>query len=533
MLTFDQLDALTDPILELYERYIQSVLNDIARRLAKMDMTNTAAWQMQRLIESGRIYEHALEELEKLTGKSDIELRKLFEQAGVRSIRFDDAIYKAAGLKPLPLHLSPAMAEVLTVGLHKTRGIMRNLTMTTAISAQNAFIEAADLAYMQVSSGAFDYISAIRNAVKRVAGDGLRTISYPSGRQDQLDVAVRRAVLTGVSKTAGDLQLVRAGEMGVDHVEVSAHIGARNTGEGHQNHESWQGKIYKLVGSDAKYGNFYDITGYGLVDGLGGINCRHSFYPFYEGISEVVYSRETLEDYERRTVTYNGKEMSVYEASQQQRYIERQIRKWKREAGALEAAGLDTEYEKGKGREWQSIMRDFTKQTNLIRQREREQIAPFVLAESVDRDLQLAQKGKLFDFQSMETNTVFSKSIDYSMIYQNDAIKSNQTIIDLDRKEYIKRDHAEDIDWLTKNQDLVLKAINNPLFIEKIPRSQKKAGFNIAHIVYIGEKDLPFLNVVLNFRKGKQSSLIWTMFRVGKNYIYELSGEAKSRWKKP
>ncbi|MCC6148345.1 MAG: hypothetical protein IT308_12365 [Anaerolineaceae bacterium] len=159
-------------------------------------------------------------------------MRKLFEAAGVRSIQFDDMIYKRAGLKPLPLNLSPAMAQVLAAGLRKTQGVVRNLTMTTAIAAQNAFIDAADLAYLQVSSGAFDYISAIRNAVKDVASKGLPVINYASGRKDQLDVAVRRTVLTGVSQTAGNLQLARAQEMGQDLVEVSAHIGARNIGEG-------------------------------------------------------------------------------------------------------------------------------------------------------------------------------------------------------------------------------------------------------------------------------------------------------------
>jgi len=542
MLTFDQIDSLSDPILELYERYLQSVINDIARRLVGMDMTSMAAWQLQRMIESGRVYDHALKELSKLTGKSERELKKLFKAAGIRATTFDDAIYKAAGLKPLPLNLSPAMAQVLAAGLRKTGNVMRNLTMTTAISAQDLFIQAADLAYMQVSSGAFDYISAIRNAVKDVASKGLQTINYASGKRDQLDVAMRRTVLTGVSQTAGNLQLTRADEMNQDLVQVSAHIGARNVGEGPRNHESWQGKVYSRSRHDTEYPNFYTVTGYGTAEGLHGVNCRHSFYPFFEGISERIYSDAELESYANKTVTYNGKEMSVYEATQVQRGIERKIRHWKRQAGALDAANLDTEYEKSKVRQWQGEMRGFIKQMDdqykkegikWHRQYEREQVPAFVSPESVDRDLRLAQEEKLFDLQSVETDTVFSKPIDYSVVYGKDVIKSSQTVIDLDRKAYIKRDHDEDIDWLMKNQDLVLKAINNPLFVEKIPRAQKKAGFNIAHIVHIGEKDLPFLNVVLNFRSGKQSSMIWTMFRVGKNYIYELSGETKSRWRKP
>lgn len=240
MLSFDQLDVLIDPILALYERYSQSVITDIARRLAGMKLTSAAAWQMQRLIESGAVYDHALQELAKLTGLSEAELRRAFKKAGVKAIEFDDAVYARAGLKPLPLNLSPAMTEVLAAGLQKTAGVMRNLTSTTALAAQETFLDAADLAYMQVSSGAFDYITAIRQAVKDVAAKGVTVIGYPGGRRDQVEVAVRRCVLTGINTTVAELQLTRAREMGCILVQVSAHIGSRPS------HAEFQGKIFRL-----------------------------------------------------------------------------------------------------------------------------------------------------------------------------------------------------------------------------------------------------------------------------------------------
>ena len=73
----------------------------------------------------------------------------MFKAAGVKAMKFDDSIYQRVGLNPLPLNLSPAMAQVLAAGLAKTQGAIRNLTLTTAINGQSAFIEAADLAYMQ------------------------------------------------------------------------------------------------------------------------------------------------------------------------------------------------------------------------------------------------------------------------------------------------------------------------------------------------------------------------------------------------
>jgi hypothetical protein len=374
MLTAAYLDVLPDPIIEVYEAYMQSVLNDIARRLVKTgDVTATAAWQMQRLSESGKVYDAALAELAKLTGQSDKVLNTLFKRAGVKSLKFDDAIYRAAGLNPLPVNLSPAMVDVLSVGLQKTQNAMRNLTLTTALSSQDAFIRASDRAYMQVTGGAMDYQSAIKTAIKSAASDGL-TVIYPSGRREQLDVALRRTVLTGVSQTVGKLQERRADEMGADLVQTSAHIGARNTGTGPANHEGWQGKIFSRSGTHTKYPDFVASTGYGTGEGLHGYNCRHSFYPFFEGISAEHYKRAELNSYANKRVTFNGRSMSVYEATQVQRAIERKIRKVKREVAALEAAELDAINEKQQIRRYQAQMRSFIKQTKLTRQRFREQV---------------------------------------------------------------------------------------------------------------------------------------------------------------
>lgn len=176
MLTSDQLDALIEPVVELYRNFEDDVIRDIARRLAGLHISS-AAWQVQRLSESGMIYEDILNRLARLTHLSDLELRDIFWHAGVRSLKFDDAVYIKAGLHPIPLNLSPAMANVLAAGLRKTQGIVRNLTLTTAISGQTAFINAADNAYLKITSGAFDYNTAIRKAVKDMASQGIVNVN--------------------------------------------------------------------------------------------------------------------------------------------------------------------------------------------------------------------------------------------------------------------------------------------------------------------------------------------------------------------
>ncbi len=274
MLTADQLDVLPGPILELYERFHISILEDIARRVAGLNYLS-AAWQVQRMIEAGLLYDEIIERLAALTGQSDQVLRDIFNRAGVVAMRFDDAIYRAAGLEPLPLNLSPQMVQVLSIGLQKTSGLLRNLVRTTAISGQELFMDATDLAYMQVSTGTMDYNTAIREAIKEAASKGLEVIYFESGHRDKIDVATRRAVLTGVNQTAGMLTEARADELETDLVQTSAHLGARDKGDPPENHEAWQGQVFTR-GTDpanTQYPNFYEVTGYMTVTGLYGVNC--------------------------------------------------------------------------------------------------------------------------------------------------------------------------------------------------------------------------------------------------------------------
>ena len=200
-------------------------------------------------------------------------------------------------------------------------------------------------------------------------------INYSKGRVEKADVALLRNVRTGIVQTTGDMTLAMAGELGVDTVEVSAHAGARNKGTGPMNHAEWQGKVYSISGRHEKYPPLIETTGYGTATGLSGINCRHSMYLYFKGVSAPEYTQAELDRINNTKVTYDGQQMDLYEATQKQRYIERHIRDWKRKAGALDAAGLDNNGEIAKAKEWQAKMRDFTKQTGLVRRYEWERVA--------------------------------------------------------------------------------------------------------------------------------------------------------------
>ncbi|MDR3256746.1 MAG: phage minor capsid protein [Endomicrobium sp.] len=129
------------------------------------------------------------------------------------------------------------------------------------------------------SSGAFSAEQAIGNAVDSLTREGIHTIEYASGRNIMIEAGVRRAVVSGINRTACEVSLQRAEELGVDLVKTMEHLGARSE------HALWQRQVFSLSGN-GKYSDFYEETGCGEVDGLGGVNCRHSFYPFFEEYEE-------------------------------------------------------------------------------------------------------------------------------------------------------------------------------------------------------------------------------------------------------
>lgn len=382
MLTPEYLDHCSDGVVELYSELDQLIVRDVVRRLMKAGhVTNTAAWQILRAQESGLLYDEVIAEVARCTSASKQQVQALFEDAGLKAVAYDSAIYTAAGLSPPPLAMTPAALQVLQAGLVKTNGYLQNLTKTTANGAQQAYIHAATIAETQVESGAFDYVSAIRNAV-RTAIDGGEWVTYPSGHHDRLDVASRRAALTGVNQTAAEVSLSYADDMNCDLVETTAHAGARPS------HVVWQGQVFSRSGKSDKYDDFAVATGYGTGAGLCGWHCRHSFHPFFEGLSESAYPKSKLKEYENQTVTYNGEKISYYDATQQQRAMERAIRDSKRKAAGFDEAVKSAQDEptaKAMKQEFDAAavrlkkqevaLKDFTRQTRLLRQREREQVA--------------------------------------------------------------------------------------------------------------------------------------------------------------
>lgn len=349
------LDALPEELAELYRSLEAQLLKEICSRLNLADQLNEVTVQAIRALRSHGISQQEIERaIRRTTNISEKKLTELLDDVVERNQKYYSELIDIADVTAPQTLLS---IEDTYAIYEQTRHTLQNITQSMAFLVDNgrallaparAYQWALDNAVLQVQSGAISYNQAIRYAVKQLADSGIRVATYESGHRDQIDVAVRRAVMTGVNQLCQKYAEQSEDYLGTDLVEVSAHIGARDTGVGPENHKGWQGKVYrwseKLGTSYQVYPDFVETTGYGTGPGLGGWNCRHHYFPYIEGVSERTYTDEQLAHIDDdHNIEFEGKHYTAYEATQKQRQIERTVRKLKREQTAYKAAGLTEE----------------------------------------------------------------------------------------------------------------------------------------------------------------------------------------------
>lgn len=347
--TPELLDALPEDLAELFRALELVLLNEICSRLKAADELNEVTVQDIRALRSHGI---DLKEIKKAiretSGISKTKLDKLLGDVVARNQQYyTDLIDLAHITQPETLVDAAEVAAIRT----QTLNTFHNLTASmgflvdagrTMLPPAKAYQWALDSAALRVQSGAINYNQAIKTAVKELADSGLKVVDYESGHRDHVDVAVRRAVITGVSQICAKYTEQSAEYLDTPYFEVSAHVGARDKPgpSPWSSHKDWQGRVYSVRTGDI-YPNIYEVCGLGAVDGLEGANCRHRRFPWVEGVSDRTYTDEQLEHIDDgHGCTFDGKDYTAYEATQMQRRIERTVRKLKREKAAYKAAGL-------------------------------------------------------------------------------------------------------------------------------------------------------------------------------------------------
>lgn len=376
------LDALPEELAELYRGLEDTLLMEICSRLKLRDELNEVTVQEIKALRSHGIDLKEIEKaIRKTSGISETKLNELLDDVVERNQKYYTELIDLAHITQPETLIS---VEDTWAIYEQTKQTLRNITRSmgflvdagrTMLPPAKAYQWALDAATLKVESGAISYGQAIKDAVRELASGGLHVVDYESGHRDHVDVAARRAVMTGVSQLCSKYTEQSAEYLETPYFEVSAHAGARDKPgpSPWSSHKDWQGKVYSIRAGDI-YPSIYEVCGLGAVDGLEGANCRHRRNVWVEGVSESTYTDEQLANIDDGLgCTFEGKTYTAYEATQEQRKVERTIRKLKREKTAYNAAGLTDEEQAVniKLRRLNAKYKAFSKAAGLPEQRER------------------------------------------------------------------------------------------------------------------------------------------------------------------
>lgn len=392
MLTADQIDALRDAAGQIAEPISAFLLQDIARRVSEAgQLTSTAAYQVWRAQQLGMSQREIKEKLKKLLNVSNSEIEQLLTQSAEVGYNFDLKNLPTAAA--IPFEENAVLQQTVSAAVKLAQDDFTNLTQTLGMvdpygniqPLRSAYQQCMDFAFEQVFTGAADYNTAIRQATKNLADRGVRVIDYESGVHTSLEAAVRRNIMGGLGLMQEQISQQNHDELGADGWEISAHTACA------PDHEPIQGRQY----SDAEY----TALNNSLVRRIETLNCGHKAFPIILGVSEPQYTPEELEEMRRKNaegVTFEGRHYSMYEATQQQRKIERTIRKQKNRILVDESTGDKDKLltDQIRLRRLNEEYRRFSKAAGLRTQYERAEVAGFGRKEAAEAEKQYRDVAK-------------------------------------------------------------------------------------------------------------------------------------------
>ena len=451
MLTAEQIAALRDYAGQLTDPINDYLIREIAERIAKAgQFTSTAQYQIWAAQQMGLSQTEIKKRLQKLLGVSNEELEQLLTQSAEVGYRFDLKALPTADA--IPFAENHVLQEIVSAAVKLAQDDFTNITQTIgmvdpygrALPLQQAYRNSMDFAFSQVATGAADYNTAVRLAVKNLAEKGIQTIDYQSGIHTSLEAAVRRSVMGGLGLMQEQISSQIHDDLGANGWEISAHAASA------PDHEPIQGKQY----SDEEY----ETLNNGLVRRIGTLNCGHAAFPIILGVTLPQYTKEELEKYRldnERGIDYAGKHYTMYEATQRQRRLEASMRRQKRRILADEATG-DQEKKQQDQIKLQVLnqeYRRFSKAAGLRTQDARAEVVGFSakhgftkIANTVD----VSSKSVTMDVQNGRGDEATVHQIGridtekYSVVSKQ--IRTDEVVITDERIEHIREHHPNDFE---------------------------------------------------------------------------------------
>ena len=354
------------------------IMMDIVRRIREAGFaTASVDWQISRLQRLGLAEKDIREWIQNALKASDEEMEKVFSDEVYEQYYSHERAYKLAGMQQIPFDENVPLQQLVKAVKAQLQGEYKNISGSMGFAIRDPtsgklqysplmdyYRSVMDQAVIDIRSGAFDYSTVLKRTVGQMTASGIRYIDYDSGHRDRVDVAARRAILTGFRQVQAKINEQVATQLGTDTYEVSYHRGARPT------HQPWQGRVYTKQ-------QLINVCGLGTGPGLLGWNCYHDYRPFIPGVSVRRYTDEQLNQMNREENTpkaYNGKQYTVYEALQQQRKMERVMRAQRQKIKLLEEGGADEQeiiVAKARYQGQMQTYRDFSEKMKLPEQKAR------------------------------------------------------------------------------------------------------------------------------------------------------------------
>ena len=339
------LEQQADLLMSNVSGWENSTLQRIGKRIGKygkMSLSDVKAINNIAAVKSDM--DVIVKELAHVTGYNISQIEKMYADLIKKQHLENEPLYDYRGKKFVPFEDNKELQAIVRAYAKTTGETMINLAKTKAlcvtgangrpIGMQKYYTDVLDKAVMQISSGATDFHTAMRDSIIELGGSGIR-VDYGGGITRRLDTVVRQNLLWGAKQASVEYNEMIGDELGCDGIEIDYHSNPRPS------HEFMQGKQYILGKTKTINGILFESADEAL-ERLQDYGCLHYKTPIICGISEPRYSPEELKRLKARDKTVydiDGKKMTGYEATQAMRRLESEVRKQKTIRDTAKASG--------------------------------------------------------------------------------------------------------------------------------------------------------------------------------------------------
>ena len=342
MADISRLEEQANLLMKNVSGWEQNALTRIGKRIKKYGKLSLADIKSINNIATVKQDMDAItKELAKVTGYNISQIEQMYGELLEEQHLANQPLYDYRGKTFVPFAENRELQAIARAYAKTTGETMINLAKTKALcildhngnvkGLQRAYTDVLDKAVMQVTAGATDFHTAMRDSIVELGGSGVR-VDYGGGVTRRLDTAVRQNLLWGAKQASVAYNELIADDIGADGYEIDWHRNPRPSHVFMQGRQFCIGKTREIRGR--VFPGMDDTrdktSGENVTESLEDYGCLHFKTPIICGVSEPRYTDEELKRLNaqnERKFMIGGKEITGYEAQQMQRKLETAIRK--------------------------------------------------------------------------------------------------------------------------------------------------------------------------------------------------------------